>query len=85
MGLFNKGYPYYVMNKYFTGREDSKFAGKGVVFRYICPNCNKHFNEKVPELSPRFMLQGIPLRRKCTYPADRSLRWKMSSKTEGIS
>jgi predicted RNA-binding Zn-ribbon protein involved in translation (DUF1610 family) len=64
MGLFHKGYPYYVMNKYFTGRGESSFP-KGVVFRYVCPNCNKHFNEKVPELSPRYML-GIPLRRSCS-------------------
>jgi DNA-directed RNA polymerase subunit RPC12/RpoP len=69
MGLFKKGYPYYVMNKYFAGRKDGKFAG-GVVFRYICPSCSKHFNEKVPELSPRF-LQGIPLRRRCTYCGQR--------------
>lgn len=65
MGLFDKSFPHFIIGKYFPGRAVSSFQN-GVIFRYICPSCNKHFNEKARQLSAK-KLRGIPLRRSCTY------------------
>jgi rRNA maturation endonuclease Nob1 len=65
MGLFDKSFPHYIIGKYFPGRIVSSFRN-GVIFRYICPSCEKHFNEKVPRLSGK-LPRGIPFRRTCTY------------------
>lgn len=65
MGLYDRSFPHYVLEKYFPGRALSSFRND-IVFRYICPSCEKHFNEKVRQLSEK-RLRGIPMSRKCSY------------------
>lgn len=65
MGLFRRSVPHYILGKYFPGRGSSSFKN-GIIIRYICPSCEKHFNEKINHISEK-SLKGIPLRRTCTY------------------
>ena len=65
MGLLRRCFPYYLRYRFPSALGKRRFPN-GLVLRYSCPSCEKHFRDHAPGLDAK-SFEKVPLIRRCEY------------------